>query len=55
MDICVYPCPDPMLSESEWEGVIAVNIILNFLSFWLSLFLVRTTFSPYHTRARVER
>lgn len=42
MDICVYPCPDPMFSDGEWAGVIVVDIVLNFLSFWLSFFLVVT-------------
>jgi hypothetical protein len=47
MDICVYPCPDPMFSDGEWAGVIVVDIVLNFLSFWLSFFLVRP---PPHPR-----
>jgi len=38
--ICLYPCPSPTFTQPEWDGMIAVTVLFNTVSFFCSFFLV---------------
>jgi len=40
--LCVYPCPDPMFTMSDWDASDGITIGLNMLSFAMILFLIIT-------------
>jgi len=48
--LCVYPCPDPMFSKSEWESASALTMVLGGFSMVLMLFLTITLALQPHAR-----